>query len=207
MPRKSAGILMYRLEAGELEVFLVHPGGPFWSHKDLGAWSIPKGEYEDPEDPLEAARREFQEETGISLAGRFLALTPRQQPSRKLVSAWAIEGDCDPATIRSNTFEIEWPRGSGARREFPEVDRAGWFPIPQAQRKILKGQAPFLVELQQLLGLGPSQVERPKAARSEGPPERSSERGAGVKGQGPSADRISSAPGQHGPHPRGEDDP
>jgi len=134
---------------------MVHPGGPFWAGKDLGAWSVPKGEYDDSEDPLEAARREFREETGIALEGSFQALTPRRQSGGKLVSAWAVEGDCDPAAIRSNTFELEWPRGSGTKREFPEVDRAGWFTIRVARRKILKGQAPFLAELQELLGVEP----------------------------------------------------
>lgn len=161
MPRKSAGILLYRFDAGELEVFLVHPGGPFWARKDLGAWSIPKGEYGDSEEPLEAARREFQEETGFALEGPFLPLTPCRQPGGKRVSAWAVEGDCDPAALRSNVFTIEWPRGSGSKRQFPEVDRADWFAIPDARRKLLKGQVPFLDELQERLGIEPDSPSTP----------------------------------------------
>ena len=151
MPKKSAGLLMFRRREGLLEVFLVHPGGPFWARKDEGAWSIPKGEYEPGEDPLEAARREFQEETGFQAAGEFLPLTPRKQPSGKIVSAWALEGDGDASAIRSNTFSMEWPPRSGKQQEFPEVDRAGWFPIPAAKAKILKGQIPFLDELDEIL--------------------------------------------------------
>jgi predicted NUDIX family NTP pyrophosphohydrolase len=147
MAKKSAGILLYRFQRTELEVFLVHPGGPFWAKKDAGAWSIPKGEFEEGEDPLTAAKREFQEETGFSTAGNFIALSPLKQAGGKLVFAWAVEGDCDPATVKSNTFSMEWPPRSGKHREFPEVDRAGWFPLKMAREKILKGQAGFLDEL------------------------------------------------------------
>jgi predicted NUDIX family NTP pyrophosphohydrolase len=152
MAKKSAGILMFRRRHGIPEVFLVHPGGPFWAKKDLGAWSVPKGEYADEETPLEAAGREFREETGCALSGEFIPLTPRKQPSGKTVTAWAVEGDCDATAIRSNTFTLEWPPKSGKHREFPEVDRAGWFSIAEAKKKILKGQAGFLQELTKILG-------------------------------------------------------
>ncbi len=147
MPKTSAGLLVYRLPEGRLEVFLVHPGGPFWARKDLGAWSIPKGELAESEEPLAAAIREFQEETGSTIDGAFLPLPPRQQPGGKIVFAWAVEGDLDPGQIHSNTFLLEWPRGSGRRKEFPEVDRAEWFDIPEAKRRILPGQAGLLDDL------------------------------------------------------------
>ena len=134
---------MYRLQETRLEVFLVHPGGPFWARKDLGAWSIPKGEYTS-EDPLDAARREFAEETGLSPRGDFLPLGTIRQAGGKLVSAWAVEGDCDPAQIRSNLCTIEWPPKSGRKIEIPEVDRAGWFSLDEARERILKSQAPIL---------------------------------------------------------------
>ena len=126
---------------------LVHPGGPFWSKRDQGAWSIPKGEYEAREDALRAAQREFAEETGAAVSGPFLPLTPCRQPGGKLVSAWAVEGDFDPGRLRSNRFSIEWPPRSGRMQSFPEVDRAGWFALPQARSKILRGQLPLLDEL------------------------------------------------------------
>ncbi len=151
MAKKSAGILLYRRRNGATEVFLVHPGGPFWAKKDMGAWSIPKGEYETGENPFEVAKREFQEETGIPVSGEFIPLRARTQPGGKVVSAWALEGDCDPSSIVSNTFVIEWPPRSGRMKEFPEVDRAGWFPTPEAREKILKGQLGFLDELDQIL--------------------------------------------------------
>jgi len=151
MAKKSAGVLMFRSGSGGVEVFLVHPGGPFWARKNEGAWSIPKGEYAPGQDPLEAARREFQEETGFQASGEFIPLTSLKQPSGKVISAWALEGDCDAASIRSNTFSMEWPPRSGKQQEFPEVDRAGWFTIPAAKEKILKGQAPFLEELKEIL--------------------------------------------------------
>jgi predicted NUDIX family NTP pyrophosphohydrolase len=150
MAKHSAGMLLYRRRGG-LEVFLVHPGGPFWAKKDVGAWSIPKGEYTPPEDPLEAAKRELQEETGLAAAGRFIPLTPLKQPSGKVIHAWAVEGDCDADAIRSNTFTLEWPPRSGVRQQFPEVDRGAWFTLETAREKISKGQAGFLEELRQLL--------------------------------------------------------
>ncbi len=143
MPNTSAGLLLYRSKGGAREVFLVHPGGPFWAAKDEGAWSIPKGEFEAGEDPLAAARREFTEETGFVAAGDFVPLTPLKQKSGKIVHAWAVQMDCDPALLRSNTFT--W-KG----REFPEIDRAAWFGLETARKKILPGQAGFLDELQRL---------------------------------------------------------
>jgi len=141
---------MYRSLPGRLEVFLVHPGGPFWAKKDLGAWSISKGEYAAGESALEAAKREFQEETGFAAQGEFLSLGQVQQSGGKIVSAWAFEGDCDPAKLVSNRCEIEWPPRSGRRIEIPEVDRAGWFSIAEARERILKSQAPFLDRLSQM---------------------------------------------------------
>lgn len=151
MAKHSAGLLLYRQKRGQTEIFLVHPGGPFWARKDEGSWSIPKGELEESEDPLEAAQREFREETGSSVTGEFLRLASVRQPSGKIVHAWAVEGDFDPATIQSNTFSMEWPRASGKMANFPEVDRAEWFSFERASRQILKGQRPFLDQLQQLL--------------------------------------------------------
>ena len=151
MPKKSAGLLMYRRRRSVLEVFLVHPGGPFWQKKDTGSWSIPKGEYAPGEDPLEAAKREFQEETSFEVSGEFIALTPRKQPSGKIIAAWVAEGDCDASAVRSNTFLLEWPPRSGRQQEFPEVDRADWFSISAAREKIIKGQSGFLDELAQIL--------------------------------------------------------
>jgi len=145
--KRSAGLLMYRRTEQGIEVFLVHPGGPFWARKDLGAWSIPKGEYAEAEDPLAAAKREFAEETGLTARGDFVPLTDVRQPGGKIVRAWAFEGDADPAQIKSNTFAMEWPPRSGKRIEMPEVDRAGWFPIKAAKARILKGQKPFLDQL------------------------------------------------------------
>jgi len=153
MAKQSAGMLMFRRKHGRLEVLLVHPGGPFWANKDDGAWSIPKGEYAADEDPREAAKREFKEETGLDAAGPLLELTAIRQ-SAKDVKAWAFEGDCDPAAVTSNTFSMEWPPRSGRRQAFPEVDRAAWFEIEEAKRKILKGQAGFLLDLTSKLGLG-----------------------------------------------------
>jgi predicted NUDIX family NTP pyrophosphohydrolase len=151
MGKISAGLLMYRRRKKTLEVFLIHPGGPFWSKKDLGAWSVPKGEYRADEDPLSAAKREFTEETGLQPGKEFIDLTPAKQAGGKVVRAWAFEGDADPTAITSNTFSMEWPPRSGQHQSFPEVDRAAWFPIEEATQRILKGQVPLLVELQHLL--------------------------------------------------------
>ena len=145
--RKSAGLLLFRRTAAGLEVLLVHPGGPFWAKKDDGAWSIPKGEFADGEEPLDAAKREFEEETGIAAVGDFIALQSLKQPSGKLVFAWAVRADFDPSRLKSNTFRMEWPPKSGRQQEFPEVDKAEWFNVEAARRKILKGQAPFLDQL------------------------------------------------------------
>jgi predicted NUDIX family NTP pyrophosphohydrolase len=144
MKKRSAGILMYRRAGPELQVLLVHPGGPFWARKDLGAWSIPKGEFEDGEEPLAAAKREFGEELGTEPDGAFVALGTLVQPGLKEVIAWAVEGDFAVAELKSNTFEMEWPPKSGKRRQFPEVDRAEWFALADARRKILPGQAEFI---------------------------------------------------------------
>jgi predicted NUDIX family NTP pyrophosphohydrolase len=148
MPRKSAGILLYRMVNQLLEVFLVHPGGPFWKGKEIGAWSIPKGEFTD-EDPLTAAIREFKEETGLSInGGDFIPLTTIQQKGGKLVLAWAIEGDIDADAIKSNTFRVEWPYKSGKWQSIPEVDKGAWFDMPTANQKINPAQVAFLEELE-----------------------------------------------------------
>lgn len=152
MPQKvSAGILLYRRREAGVEVLLVHPGGPFWAKKDDGSWSIPKGEYAAGDDPLSAAKREFEEETGASMdtvsRGDFLPLTPIKQAGGKIVTAWSVEGDFDPTLLRSNVFELEWPPKSGRKKEFPEVDRAAWFSPDDARRKLLASQVPLLDEL------------------------------------------------------------
>ena len=147
MAKQSAGILMFRRTGGRPEVLLVHPGGPFWAKKDDGAWSIPKGLYEERESPLAAARREFEEETGCIPDGEFLALGSFKQPSNKTIVAWAIESDFDLAKFKSNLFSMEWPPKSGRAQQFPEVDRIAWFEHDEAKRKILKGQAPILATL------------------------------------------------------------
>jgi predicted NUDIX family NTP pyrophosphohydrolase len=147
MPKYSAGLLMYRRRDANLEVFLVHPGGPFWAKKDLGAWSIAKGEYLDNEVPLAAAQREFKEETGFAPHGPFLELGDVKQSGGKIVSAWAFAGDCDPQNLRSNTFSLEWPPHSGRKIEVPEVDRGSWFSIPEAHSRLLASQRPFLDRL------------------------------------------------------------
>lgn len=153
MAKRSAGILLYRGSPPRLELLLVHPGGPFWARKDLGAWSIPKGEYAEGEDPLAVAKREFAEELGSPPPrGEFVSLGELVQPSRKIVTAFALEGDFDPATLTSNRFELEWPRGSGRKQSFPEVDRAAWFAPAKAREKIQPGQAPFIDRLLERLG-------------------------------------------------------
>jgi predicted NUDIX family NTP pyrophosphohydrolase len=152
MKKRSAGILMYRRTGPELEVLLVHPGGPFWAKKDLGAWSIPKGECGEGEELLAAAKREFREELGAEADGTFLELGMLVQPSRKEIVAWAVEGDFAVEELRSNTFEMEWPLKSGRRKSFPEVDRAEWFGLEEARRKILRGQVEFIERLAARIG-------------------------------------------------------
>jgi predicted NUDIX family NTP pyrophosphohydrolase len=151
MPRTSAGLLMYRRKDGALEVLLVHPGGPFWAKKDLGAWTIPKGELEEGEDALTTAQREFEEETGIEPRGPFHPLGNIKQKGGKVVHAWAFEGDGAAETMRSNTIKVEWPRGSGRSKEFPEVDRAEWFRVDDARTRINSAQVPFLDHLVQMI--------------------------------------------------------
>jgi predicted NUDIX family NTP pyrophosphohydrolase len=151
MPRKSAGILLYKIENKNLKIFLAHPGGPFWAKKDDGAWSIPKGEFDDHEDPLNAAKREFKEETGVMLSGEFLALDPIKQKSGKIVYAWAVEGDIDVSKIKSNEFEIEWPPKSGKMKLFPEIDKAAWFDLDEAGRKIIEAQSSLVRQLRNML--------------------------------------------------------
>jgi predicted NUDIX family NTP pyrophosphohydrolase len=147
MAKTSAGVLLYRRAGKSPEVFLVHFGGPFWAKKDEGAWSIPKGEFAEGEDPVEAAKREFAEETGSSLQGKLEALEPIKQAGGKIVYAWAIEGEIDASAIHSNMFSMEWPPHSGKNQEFPEVDRASWFDLETARKKILKSQTPLLEQL------------------------------------------------------------
>ncbi|OCX50927.1 hypothetical protein BEL04_19595 [Mucilaginibacter sp. PPCGB 2223] len=151
MPKQSAGILLYRKTGPALEFFLVHPGGPFFKNKDNGAWSIPKGEFNDDEDALAAARREFEEETGLVIDGKFIPLNAVKLKSGKTVQAWAVEGDIDHTQIISNTFSIEWPPKSGAIQTFPEVDRAAWFGYEEALIKINPAQADLLKQILQLL--------------------------------------------------------
>jgi len=158
--KNAAGLLLYRRH-GELEIFLVHPGGPFWVKKDAGAWSLPKGEIGEGEDPLQAAKREFTEETGFSIDGEFRRLNPVKQSGGKIVHAWAIEADCDPAQVQSNLFSMEWPPKSGQKKEFPEVDRAGWFEIPEARKRILAAQIGFIDQL--ILFLTVKETEPPQS--------------------------------------------
>jgi predicted NUDIX family NTP pyrophosphohydrolase len=155
MPKRSSGIFMYRHRSPRagIELLLVHPGGPFWAKRDWGAWSIPKGEYVDGEDALAVAKREFEEETGACPQdGDFIPLGDLVQPGRKIVTAWALEGDFDPSTLKSNQFELEWPPKSGRKALFPEVDRAGWFSPVDARRKILPGQSEFIARLLKAVG-------------------------------------------------------
>jgi predicted NUDIX family NTP pyrophosphohydrolase len=163
MPKRSAGLLMYRRSSPDLEVFLVHPGGPFWARKDFGAWSIPKGEYAAAEPAVDAAMREFQEETGFAVAGELIQLGAIQQNGGKIVSAWAFEGDCDPAALVSNLCRLQWPPRSGAFRDFPEIDRGAWFSLPAAAERILPAQRPFLTTLAAALHL--TSASSPEASR------------------------------------------
>jgi predicted NUDIX family NTP pyrophosphohydrolase len=152
MRAKSAGLLAYRFRRdGIPEFFLIHPGGPFWAGKDLGSWTIPKGLREEGEDPLEAAKREFREETGFVPGGEFIPLGEIVQPSGKIIAAWAFRADFDPSALISNTFELEWPPRSGKKRSFLEIDRGGWFEYETAAEKILKGQRGFLLRLRESL--------------------------------------------------------
>jgi Predicted NTP pyrophosphohydrolase len=150
---------MYRHNGDSIEVFLIHPGGPFWAKKDIGAWSIPKGEYAEDEEPLAAARREFREETGFDVDGEFVPLAPVRQKSGKVVSAWAVEGSIDAATIESNTFSMEWPPKSGRQAEFPEADRAGWFSPEDARVKLNPAQVALVDSLCAHLGIAVTRAE------------------------------------------------
>jgi predicted NUDIX family NTP pyrophosphohydrolase len=153
MPKHSAGLILFKREAGEVRVLLVHPGGPFWQKRDHGSWSIPKGEYAEDEDPRAVALREFEEETGLALAsGNFIPLGDVRQAGGKVVTAWALEGEIDADKIVSNTFEMIWPPKSGRRQTFPEIDRAGWFTLGEAGEKILDGQRPLLERLAAAIG-------------------------------------------------------
>lgn len=152
MPRVSAGLLMYRVRDGKLQVLLAHPGGPFFRDKDRGAWTIPKGEPEPGEDLLDVAKREFAEETGVAPVGPFIPLTAIKQKGGKIVHAWAFKGDCDPAAIVSNTFTMEWPPKSEQQAEFPEIDRADFFEVAAARRKIKPAQMPLIEDLERILG-------------------------------------------------------
>jgi len=160
MTKLSAGILLYRLSEPEIEVLLVHPGGPYWRGKDLGAWSIPKGEYAPGDDALAAAKREFEEETGFPLlAGELQPLAETRLPTGKVITAWALEGTCDADAIHSNLFSMEWPPRSGRMREFPEVDRAAWFPLSIARTKLHPAQARFLDRLAEVVSSLGAQAE------------------------------------------------
>ena len=148
MPKRSAGLLLYRMTDGRLEVLIGHPGGPFWARRDEGAWSIPKGEYDDGEDPWTVARREFEEEVGMPAPdGPRIAFDPVRQPSGKIVTVFAVAGDLDLTGAHSNTFTMEWPKGSGQIREFPEIDRVAWVSVEEARSKLVKGQRPILDRL------------------------------------------------------------
>jgi len=152
--KRSAALLVYKNTPDGIQVFLVHPGGPFWAKKDLGAWSIPKGEFDETEEGLAAARREFFEEVGQSIDGDFIVLAPRKQHGGKIIHAWAVEGEIDEAAVKSNDFEMEWPPRSGRKARFPEVDQGRWFSVAEASRRILPGQAAILEELLVKLAIG-----------------------------------------------------
>jgi predicted NUDIX family NTP pyrophosphohydrolase len=167
---RSAGLLIFRRRGDVPEVFLVHPGGPFWARKDVHAWSIPKGVIDAEEEPLAAARRECLEETGLSIDGAFVPLPPRRQPSGKLIIAFAVEADLEPDLVRSNSFELEWPPGSGRLQRFPEVDRGAWFPLPLAREKLHRGQVCLLDDLQAVLaraGRSAAEPETPRAGDAD----------------------------------------
>lgn len=151
--KKSAGILLYRFHNNSIELLLVHPGGPYWAKRDAGAWSIPKGEFDENEDPLDAAVREMEEETGAKVSGKFMELTPVKQKSGKLIYAWGIEGNFNPGEINSNSFEIEWPPKSGKKISFPEIDKAAWFKPDEAKKRIMEGQIPLIEEIVEKLQL------------------------------------------------------
>lgn len=158
MAKKSAGILLYRIVNNSLEILLVHPGGPFWAKKDLGSWSIPKGEFSDDENPLEAARREFKEEIGVDINGEFIELTPIKQRSGKIVHGFAVKADIDPKLIKSNTFEMEWPPKSGQKQSFLEIDKGEWFNLADGKIKINKFQIALLDELAVKLNMANQQI-------------------------------------------------
>jgi predicted NUDIX family NTP pyrophosphohydrolase len=168
MARQSAGLLLFREISGRLEVLLVHPGGPFWAKKNVGAWSIPKGELFDAEDPLRAAVREVGEELGEPVNGEFIPLQPQRQAGGKTVHAWAVRSDFNPAHVRSNTFSMEWPPRSGREQTFHEVDRAEWFDLDAARTKILNGQVGFINELERKVGVG----EKPRSCKIRSAPSR-----------------------------------
>ena len=152
MAKQAAGILLFRRAPSGLQVLLAHPGGPLWARKDYGAWTLPKGQFTEDEAPLDAARREFEEEMGTAPDGEFVSLGTLKQPSGKVIHAWAAESDFETASVKSNLFSMEWPPRSGKMAEFPEVDRAAWFSIEEARYKILKGQQPFIDRLLALVG-------------------------------------------------------
>ncbi|HLN20067.1 MAG TPA: NUDIX domain-containing protein [Bacteroidales bacterium] len=153
MGKQSSGILLYRKAGKDIEVFLVHPGGPFWAKKDIHSWSIPKGEFGENEDPFETALREFREETGSVISGKFISLNPVRQKGGKTVYCYAVEGDLDPSNLESNTFTMEWPPKSGKMAEFPEVDRGEWFPAKAAMNKINESQIGLIKELAERLNI------------------------------------------------------
>jgi predicted NUDIX family NTP pyrophosphohydrolase len=160
MAKQSAGLLVFRRNSNGVDVFLVHPGGPFWQNKDAGAWSIPKGEFGSNEDPLVAAKREFHEETGLTVDGQFTPLTPIKQRGGKVVYSWIVESDFDATIVQSNRFSMEWPPGSGRLKEFPEVDRAEWFALEAAKDKILDSQRQLLDELRVFLARQRPEIEQ-----------------------------------------------
>jgi Predicted NTP pyrophosphohydrolase len=153
MPKQSAGILLFRLKNKDIEVFLAHPGGPFFKNKDEGAWTIPKGEIDEDEDPLLAAKREFKEETGTEINGKFIPLKPVKYKSGKIVYAWAVEGDIDPSVLEGNIFKLEWPPKSGKYIDVPEIDRVEWFTLTEGKKKIIPAQSPFLDEAEEKINL------------------------------------------------------